>query len=129
MISTDINIVLPEITLAVFSMAALMIAVYGGKDRLAGLMFWATSGIMGLLGLWLAFLEPGSSSAFNGSFINDGYARFAKVVILFGAAAMLLLSQDYLEKNKLLKFEFPILIALATLGMMLMVSAGDLMAL
>ena len=104
MISTDINIVLPEITLAVFSMAALMIAVYGGKDRLAGLMFWATSGIMGLLGLWLAFLEPGSSSAFNGSFINDGYARFAKVVILFGAAAMLLLSQDYLEKNKLLKF-------------------------
>ena len=98
MISTDINIVLPEITLAVFSMAALMIAVYGGKDRLAGLMIWATSGIMGLLGLWLAFLEPGASSAFNGSFINDGYARFAKVVILFGAAAMLLLSQDYLEK-------------------------------
>ena len=42
---------------------------------------------------------------------------------------MLLLSQDYLEKNKLLKFEFPILIAMATLGMMLMVSAGDLMAL
>ncbi|MDB2419121.1 NADH-quinone oxidoreductase subunit N, partial [Amylibacter sp.] len=75
MISTDINIVLPEITLAVFSMAALMIAVYGGKDRLAGLMIWATSGIMGLLGLWLSFLEPGASSAFNSSFINDGYAR------------------------------------------------------
>jgi len=86
MISMDINIVLPEITLAVFAMAALMVAVYGGKDRLAGLMFWSTSGIMGL-------------------------------------------SQDYLEKNKLFKFEFPILIALAALGMMLMVSAGDLMAL
>jgi len=129
MISMDINIVLPEITLAVFAMAALMVAVYGGKDRLAGLMFWSTSGIMGLLGLWLAFSEPVISSAFNGSFINDGYARFAKVIILFGSASMLLLSQDYLEKNKLFKFEFPILIALAALGMMLMVSAGDLMAL
>jgi len=42
MISMDINIVLPEITLAVFAMAALMVAVYGGKDRLAGLMFWST---------------------------------------------------------------------------------------
>ncbi len=52
MISMDINIVLPEITLAVFAMAALMVAVYGGKDRLAGLMFCSTSGIMGLLGLW-----------------------------------------------------------------------------
>jgi len=109
MISMDINIVLPEITLAVFAMAALMVAVYGGKDRLAGLMFWSTSGIMGLLGLWLAFSEPVISSAFNGSFINDGYARFAKVIILFGSASMLLLSQDYLEKNKLFKFEFPIL--------------------
>ena len=129
MVTRDINIVLPEITLAVFAMAALMVAVYGGKDRLAGLMFWSTSGIMGLLGLWLAFSEPVISSAFNGSFINDGYARFAKVIILFGSASMLLLSQDYLEKNKLFKFEFPILIALAALGMMLMVSAGDLMAL
>ena len=129
MISTDINIVLPEITLAVFSMAALMVAVYGGKDKLAGLMIWVTSGVMCALGLWIAFWEPGTTTAFNGSFVNDGYARFAKVVILFGSAMMLLLSQDYLEKNKLLKFEFPILIALATLGMMLMVSAGDLMAL
>jgi len=110
-------------------MASLMVTVYGGKDRLACLMFWSTSGIMGLLGLWLAFSEPVISSAFNGSFINDGYARFAKVIILFGSASMLLLSQDYLKKNKLFKFEFPILIALAALGMMLMVSAGDLMAL
>ena len=52
MISTDINIVLPEITLAVFSMAALMVAVYGGKDKLAGLMIWVTSGVMCALGLW-----------------------------------------------------------------------------
>jgi len=129
MISTDINTVLPEIVLAVYAMAALMLAVYGGKDRLAGFIFWATAGVLVALGLWIGFEPAGTTTAFNGSFINDGFSRFAKVVMLFGSAAMLLLSMDYLEKNKLLKFEFPILIALATLGMMLMVSAGDLMAL
>ena len=129
MISTDINTVLPEIILAVYAMAALMLAVYGGKDRLAGFIFWATSGIMAALGIWIAFAPIANSTAFDGSFTNDGFARYTKVVMLFGSSAMLLLSQDYLEKNKLLKFEFPILIALATLGMMLMVSAGDLMAL
>ncbi len=129
MISTDINTALPEIILAVYAMAALMLAVYGGKDRLSGFIFWATAGVMVILGLMMAFAPAGTTSAFNGSFINDEFARYTKVVMLFGSAAMLLLSQDYLIKNKLFKFEFPILIALATLGMMLMVSAGDLMAL
>ena len=51
MISTDINTVLPEIVLAVYAMATLMLAVYGGKDRLSGFIFWSTSGVMALLGL------------------------------------------------------------------------------
>ena len=84
MISADINTVLPEIILAVYAMAALMFGVYGGKDRLAGLIFWATAGVMVLLGLWIAFEPDGTSRAFNGAFINDGFARFAKVVMLFG---------------------------------------------
>ncbi|HBN32466.1 MAG TPA: NADH-quinone oxidoreductase subunit N, partial [Rhodobacteraceae bacterium] len=70
-----------------------------------------------------------TETAFNGAFVNDGYARFLKVMILFSAAIVLFLSQPYLKRNKLLQFEFPILIALATVGMMMMVSAGDLMAL
>ena len=110
MISTDINTVLPEIILAVYAMAALMLAVYGGKDRLAGFIFWATSGIMAALGLWIAFAPIANSTAFDGSFTNDGFARYTKVVMLFGSSAMLLLSQDYLEKNKLLKFEFQFLL-------------------
>ncbi|GLQ34765.1 NADH-quinone oxidoreductase subunit N [Amylibacter marinus] len=127
--SGDINIILPEIFLAVFAMAALMFAVYGGKDRLAGLMFWATAGVLFLLGAWIGLAPAGSDVAFNGAFVNDEFGRFAKVVMLWASAVMLLLSRQYLEKHNLLKFEFPILIALAVLGMMLMVSAGDLMAL
>jgi NADH-quinone oxidoreductase subunit N len=129
MISSDINIVLPEILLAVFSMAALMFAVYTKKDDNAPLVTWATAGVMIAIGLWIGFSPMDNSVAFNGAFIADGFSRFAKVVMLFASAIMLLLSQDYLRRNNMFKFEYPILIALATVGMMMMVSAGDLMAL
>lgn len=129
MISSDINIVLPEILLAVFSMAALMFAVYTKKDDNAPLVTWAIAGVMMAIGLWLGFSPIDNRMAFNGAFIADGFSRFAKVLMLFASAIMLLLSQDYLRRNNMFKFEYPILIALATVGMMMMVSAGDLMAL
>lgn len=129
MISSDINIVLPEILLAVFSMVALMFAVYTKKDDNAPLVTWATAGVMMAIGLWIGFSPMDDRLAFNGAFISDGFSRFAKVVMLFASAIMLLLSQDYLRRNNMFKFEYPILIALATVGMMMMVSAGDLMAL
>ncbi len=129
MISSDLSIVLPEVILAVFSMAALMFAVYAKKDDTAPVVTWATAGVMIALGLWIAFLPMANRTAFNGAFVDDGFARFAKVLMLWASAIMLLLSQDYLRRNDMFKFEYPILIALATVGMMMMVSAGDLMAL
>lgn len=129
MISTDLAIVLPELILATYAMAGLMFGVYGGQDTKAGVILWATALVMIALGLWIGFQPEGTAQAFSGAFINDGFSRFAKVVMLWGAAVMLLLSQDYLTRHSLMKFEFPILIALAVVGMMMMVSAGDLMAL
>jgi len=51
------------------------------------------------------------------------------VTILLSAAAVLLMSQEYMERRGLLRFEYPILVSLSVVGMMMMVSAGDLMAL
>jgi NADH-quinone oxidoreductase subunit N len=62
-------------------------------------------------------------------FNDDGFARFAKILILTSAAAVLLMSEGYMARRGLLRFEYPLLIALAAVGMMMMVSAGDLMAL
>ncbi|MFT4715197.1 MAG: NADH-quinone oxidoreductase subunit N [Paracoccaceae bacterium] len=129
MITNDLNTVLPEIVLAVFAMAALMWSVYRGKDAEAPMLFWLTPMVLAGLGLWIGFQPEGTKTAFDGAFISDGYARFAKVMILFSAAVILMLSQEYMKKHKLLKFEFPILISLAVVGMMMMVSAGDLMSL
>jgi NADH-quinone oxidoreductase subunit N len=70
-----------------------------------------------------------AQTAFNGMFIDDGFARFAKVVILLSAAAVLVMSVDYMRRRDLMKFEYPILIVLAVVGMMMMVSSGNLMSL
>ena len=129
MIGADIQILMPEIVLAVFAMAALLIAVYTTKDALAPLLTWATSGLFVLLAIWIGVNGQGTNVAFGGMFIDDGFARFAKIVILMSAAAVLLMSESYMQQRGLLKFEYPILVALAVVGMMVMVSAGDLMAL
>ncbi len=129
MISQDISVVLPEIVLAVYAMAALLFAVYTSKDKLAGVILWATAAMFTVVGLWIAFSGPGTQTAFNGAFNDDAFARFAKVVILLSAAAVLVMGQDYMQKRDLLRFEYPILLTLAVVGMMMMVSAGDLMAL
>ncbi|MCL7405545.1 MAG: NADH-quinone oxidoreductase subunit NuoN [Marivivens sp.] len=129
MISSDIQIVLPEIILALFAMGALLGAVYTGKDKTASFLTWLTAGVFLVLGAWIGLNGQGTQEAFGGMFINDSFSRFAKVVILFSAAAVLIVSIDYMAKRDLLRFEYPILVALATVGMMVMVSAGDLMSL
>ena len=125
----DLQILLPEILLSLFAMAALMVAGYTGKDRLASAVTWATVVAMVLLGLWLAMSRTGTQVAFGGMFVDDAFARFAKTGILLSAAAVLAMSQTYMTRVKMLKFEYPVLIALSVVGMMVMVSAGDLMTL
>jgi len=129
MIQADLSVILPEIVLAVYAMLALLAAVYTGKDKLAALLVWATGGLMIALGLWIATSGSGANVAFGGMFVDDGFARFAKVAILLSAAAVLIMSQDYMSRRGLLRFEYPLLVALSAVGMMMMVSAGDLMAL
>ncbi len=129
MITADLNTVLPEVVLAVFAMAALIFAVYTTKNATAPMLVWSTAILMAVLAFWIGTSGAGTNTAFDGAFVDDGFARFAKVVILLSAAAILVMSQEYLAHRALLKFEYPILIALATVGMMMVVSAGDLMAL
>jgi NADH-quinone oxidoreductase subunit N len=126
--SSDIQIVLPEILLSVYAMAALLAAVYTGKDRMAAPLTWLTALVMALLAVMIAGGE-GAREGFNGMIVDDAYARFAKVAILLAAGAVMVVGMDAMAKRGLLKFEYPILIALSVVGMMVMVSAGDLIAL
>jgi NADH-quinone oxidoreductase subunit N len=84
--------------------------------------------VLALMAWWIG-ARDGTDVAFGASFVDDGFARFGKITILLSAAVVLVLSQDYLTRARLLRFEYPILITLSALGMMVMVSAGDLLVL
>ena len=125
----DLNIILPEIFLSVFAMLGLLVGAYGGKDKWAPMFVWATSAVLVATAAWIGLQGAGTARAFDGMFVDDGFARFAKVTILLSAAAILLMSEGYMARRDLLRFEYPLLIVLASVGMMVMVSAGDLIAL
>ncbi len=129
MTSADFSIVLPEVVLALYAMAALMLGVYGSKDKLAPVISWATAGLFVALALWIGMGSGEGGTAFGGLFVDDSFSRFAKVTILLSAAAVLVMGLDYLQRGDMLRFEYPVLVTLAVVGMMIMVSAGDLMTL
>ena len=129
MTAADFDTVLPEVLLALYAMGALMYGAFAGKDRAAPLLVWVTSGLFAILALWIATGRGGATAAFGGMFVDDAFARFAKVAILLSAAAVMVMSQDYMRRRDLLRFEFPVLVTLSVVGMMVMVSAGDLIAL
>ena len=129
MAAADFFTALPEIFLALWALGALLFGAYFGQDRIAVPLMWATAGLFLFLAMWIGLSPEGTRMAFNGLFINDPFSRFAKIAILLSAGAVMLMAQDYLVRRDLMRFEFPILITLATLGMLLMVSASDLIAL
>ena len=129
MLVDSLIIVFSELALIIYILASLMFAVYTKKDQLTSKLIWVTALVMIVLGALIILLGSGTSKAFGGAFIDDGFARYAKVVVLWSSAMILIISRDYLTKNNLMKFEYPILIGLAVVGMMMMVSAGDLMSL
>ena len=128
MLSENLSVVAPEIALALAAMAVLMWGAYSPRE-VGGPALWLSAILLTLIGLWVGFQPEGQRLAFDGAFVSDGFARFSKVLILFTAAAGLALSADYLKKAGLLKFEYPVLVMLACVGMMIMVSARDLMVL
>ncbi len=129
MIQADLNIIVPEIFLALFAMLALIGAVYTSKDKLAPMLTWVTAVVLVLVAVWIGVNGEGAQTAFGGMFNDDAFARFAKITMLVSAAAVLVMGQDYMARRGMLRFEYPVLITLSVVGMMVMVSAGDLMAL
>ena len=129
MTGADFAILIPEIVLSLFAMAALMGAVYTSKDGLAPALTTGTALVFVVMALYIGIGADGTRVAFGGMYVDDAFARFAKITILLSAAAVLLICRDYIEKADILRFEYPVLVTLAVIGMMVMVSAGDLIAL
>ena len=134
-LTSSLVVTLPEVFIAVMIMALLMLGVFqktGTQDSAVGsLRLLSNLGILLLVlaGLLLTTVSGERFTAFNGMFLSDPYAVFVKILILIAGALGIVMSQDYLERHSVARFEFPILMIFATLDMMLMVSANDLMSL
>jgi NADH-quinone oxidoreductase subunit N len=116
---------LPEIILAVGAMALLMLGAYSERSTPV-----ANLGAIVLL-IAAAFVTLGipNGKLFGGSFVIDDFARFFKILAFVGSAFAILMSLDYLAVERQQKFEYAVLILLSTVGMGMMISAGDLIAL
>ena len=122
--------VLPEVIVAVGAMTLLMIGAFTRDSVAAGrTVSWLGLGVL-IAALSAIVIVPGASQTlFDGAFVSDGMTRFLKVLVLIAAALTLLMTFDDFARAKVLLFEYPVLVLLATLGMMMMVSANDLIAL
>lgn len=119
---------LPETILAVGVMVLILIGAWRG-ERGFGLVDEMAVGILGLALVTIALSSTPDTSVFDGAYIDDGFSRFMKALTLIGAIASILMSVDWLQRNGLEKFEYPVLIMLSTLGMLLLISADNLIAL
>ncbi|MFZ1079520.1 MAG: NADH-quinone oxidoreductase subunit NuoN [Methylovirgula sp.] len=118
---------LPELVLAIGALALILVGAIRAKtsDRLI------TEIAVGVLGLAVLILLGGRGTAtvFDGAFIDDPFGRFMKVLSYTGSLVTLLIAQDFMAREKIDKFEFPVLILLSTLGMSMLISASGLIAL
>ncbi|MGA2940592.1 MAG: NADH-quinone oxidoreductase subunit NuoN [Xanthobacteraceae bacterium] len=119
---------LPEIVLGIGAMLLLMLGAYR-DERIVPVIDAGAIVLLIAAGVILLLLPEGKLVSFNGSFVVDGFARFLKILALIGSAAAILLSIDYAKREKQQRFEYSVLIVLSTLGMLMLISAADLIAL
>ncbi len=125
---TGLTPLLPEIVLGVGAMALLMLGVYR-SERSTVLIDALSIALLVIAGVILVLLPEGKLVTFGGSFVVDDFARFLKILALAGSAAAILMSIDYDQREGQRRFEYSVLIVLSTLGMLMLISAADLIAL
>lgn len=121
----------PEVALALYGMVLLMVGAFGG-DRLQRPMMAVTTVILIAVALWqLSAVVVGfnGQSAFGGMYVDDDFARLMKGLVCVGAAAALMLSFGFVQRTDMHKFEYPVIMTYAVVGMMVMASARDLILL
>jgi NADH-quinone oxidoreductase subunit N len=131
---TSIALAGPEVVLTLGSLAALMLGSFtSGAARALSQTSLFAAAILALAGFTLLDAPAGTQIAFDGLYVADAYAAFLKVLILAAAAASVLMAVPWLagmpSGQAGARFEYPVLLLLATLGLCVMVSANDLLTL
>ncbi len=119
----------PEIFVAIASMVLLMIGVFRGEGS-SRPVAWLSIAVLIVAAVVTALITPAETKyEFANLFVSSSFTTFLKVGILLAAAVGIMMSVGYNEREAIDRFEYPVLIVLAALGMMVMVSANDLLSL
>src|SRR6266699_1818835 len=124
----DLSPALPEILLACGAMALLLLGVFRGEGSTRLISWLAVLVLVGTLVL-SGVVGGERRVGFYGMFVTDAFAVFMKALVLVGSAVSIIMALHYNEEQKIARFEFPVLVLLATAGMMVMISANDLITL
>ncbi len=115
-----------EIFLAIAAMTLLVFGVFQGDGSARMVNALAVSSL-GVAALFLFGHGPATVTGLHDLFISDLFSQLMKIMVLFGSALALILAQPFLERENIARPEYPVLVLFATLGMMLMISANDLL--
>lgn len=121
--------VLPEIFMAVAAMVLLMLGVFQGDKSYNQIANLSILTLIVAAVLMVTQVGGERQTTFGGMFVTDAFAVFTKMLVYVGSAVVILISGNYLSANNIARFEYPILVLLATLGMLLMISANSLLSL
>lgn len=131
--ATSFALIAPELVLTVAGLVLLLIAAWGGDKSAKPVTWLASLSLFGAGILLVPTLHDGvvgpQASAFGDLFRADAYAAFAKALIYLGATGSLLVAPAYFDRLKAMRAEYPVLVVFASLGMSIMVSAGDFLTL
>jgi NADH-quinone oxidoreductase subunit N len=125
----DLQLLFPELLLSIAAMVLLIVGVFLKQDRSHALT-WAAAATLAVAAVLvpLGSEEGGPLTIFSGAFTLDAFSAFGRMAIFLAAAVGLLLSTQFFRLEKLLRPEYPVLVLLSAVGMGLMVSASDLIA-
>ncbi|MDR1826814.1 MAG: NADH-quinone oxidoreductase subunit NuoN [Methylobacteriaceae bacterium] len=125
---SEINafIAFPEIILVI---GVLILIVFGALRKGQATETVNLFSLIVLAGAFIAVILMPSGAGFGGLMVVDSFAKIMKALALIAAAATIAMSRDYMARENLHHFEFPILVTLAAIGMMMMISANNLLGL
>lgn len=127
-LSADLMTALPELLLAAGAMLLLMIGAFQRNIAFTTVNWLAV--ILLIITMLAVIAGPDERTlAFAGGFVVDPFTKLLKVLALIGTLATIVLSVRFMQAGKFAHFEFPVLLLLATLGMLMMISANDLISL
>lgn len=119
---------LPELMLAGLALLLLIAGVMGKQENYRLI---SRLGIFALIAVGVVVCKFGHESAttFSGMFITDSFSAFMKMLVVSGSAVSLMMATRYLQREGINRTEYPVLVLFSTVGMMLMISANDLISL